>query len=517
MLTPRGGRGADASRRHGSPLQTRLVICVSAVLAAVCAAMTTATVLAQNRFVLESLDQCVDEVVERNRDALRIRSDSATHLGFLDDLPGQSAGALAARYDSSGRVLAAAVVSDQGTRRSLSAEQRAALNGITPDGSAHTRDIPGLGAYRLIALDDVTVPVLAGLPMDDATELIDRLVAVETLIAVAGLVTAAGACAVIVRRQLRPLSRVAATAADVARVPLHRGEVGGLSRVPALATGPDTEASQVGVALNRLIEHVESSITERQHTEERMRRFLSDASHELRTPLASIAGYAELMVSGTRRIEPALAWRRVAAQSLRMKGLVEDLLLLARLDEGRPLRKAGVNVATLVAEAVWDARAAGGDHLWQVLLRVSPSAEVVGDPVRLHQVLANVLANARMHTPPGTRITVTAEIAEAHCVIRVHDDGPGIPDALLPTVFERFTRVDTGRSRTAGRAGGSGLGLAIAAAIVRAHDGRMKVRSTPGDTEFTVLLPLTERLPADSDVRGPDSRTALKTPAQSEY
>lgn len=133
-----------------------------------------------------------------------------------------------------------------------------------------------------------------------------------------------------------------------------------------------------------------------------MRRFLADASHELRTPLASIAGYAEYMNGGNRTIAPELAWRRVCAQSARMTGLVEDLLLLARLDEGRPLRRTEVNLATLVAEAVWDAQAAGGGHDWQLALRLDGPVTVVADPSRLHQVVANLLANARVHTPAST-------------------------------------------------------------------------------------------------------------------
>jgi two-component system OmpR family sensor kinase len=193
------------------------------------------------------------------------------------------------------------------------------------------------------------------------------------------------------------------------------------------------------------------------------------------------------MDRGSERIDPELAWRRVSAQSARMSGLVEDLLLLARLDEGRPLQRAEVNLATLVAEAVWDARAAGSDHEWQLALRLDGGpATVVGDAARLHQVVANLLANARLHTPAGTRVTVVVEATGADCVIRVQDDGPGIPADLLPSVFERFTRGDISRSRATG---GSGLGLAIAAAITQAHGGRIETRSGPGHTEFAVRLP----------------------------
>ncbi|NUR66045.1 MAG: sensor histidine kinase, partial [Streptomyces sp.] len=238
----------------------------------------------------------------------------------------------------------------------------------------------------------------------------------------------------------------------------------------------------------------------------RMRRFLSDASHELRTPLASIAGYAELMNRGTDRIEPGTAWRRVSAESARMTGLVEDLLLLARLDEGRPLHSAEVDVAALVAEAVWDARAAGDSHDWQLELRLDTAPLVIGDEARLHQVVANLLANARVHTPQGTRVVAVVETGAAHCLVRIHDNGPGIPAALLPTVFERFTRADASRTRANPRSGGSGLGLAIAAAITAAHGGRIDVESAPGRTEFTVRLPLAEEEPAPAVLRGEGAR-----------
>ncbi|WP_328439583.1 HAMP domain-containing histidine kinase [Streptomyces sp. NBC_00444] len=463
--------------RRSRTLRTRLVLFISVTLAVVCTVMALATVFVQRAYLLGDLDQRVVHAAER----------------------GQAAGMVTARF-TDGTIVAAEVVTESGRPRALTAAQIAALAGITADGSLHTRTLPGLGTYRVTAIGGDGTPVLAGLPTHPVDEMINRLVAVEALIAVVSLLAAGGVSAVVVRRRLRPLGRVAATAAEVSRAPLERGEVSALTRVPAADTDPGTEPGQVGAALNRMIEHVESSLAERRRTEERMRRFLADASHELRTPLASIAGYAELMnMAGgqAREIEPALAWRRVSAQSARMTELVEDLLLLARLDEGRPLGVMEVNLAPLVAAAVWDARATGGGHDWRLALRVEPSeATVVGDPARLQQVLANLLANARVHTPVGTTVTVVLEATDTHSVIRVRDDGPGIPPALLPTVFERFTRADASRSRTHGAQGGSGLGLAIAAAITEAHGGRIDVHSEPGRTEFTLTLPTPVAVPA---------------------
>ncbi|NEB00345.1 ATP-binding protein [Streptomyces sp. SID13726] len=473
-------------------LRVRLVLLTTAALAVVCATTALTTVLVQRADLLDDLDQRVRDAASRSQGGVRFRTGTTTDLSFLEE-QGQPAGTVAGRVED-GEVTVAKVVARGGTRESLTAAQRAALAGIAADGTLHTRTLPGLGTYRVTAVSGDDAGVLAALPTAAVQDTVHHLIVTETAIAAGGLAVVGCVCAVVIRRQLRPLGRVAATAAEVAGAPLDRGEVTGLTRVPARDTDPGTEAGQVGAALNYLIDRVESALAQRQRSEERMRRFLADASHELRTPLASIAGYAELMDRGAAPVEPGLAWRRVSAQSARMTGLVEDLLLLARLDEGRPLQELDVDLATLVAETVWDARAAGAGHDWRLALRLDEPATVTGDPARLTQVVANLLANARAHTPHGTRITVTVEATRACCAIRVRDDGPGIPATLLPTVFERFTRADASRSRGkrgggGDGGGGAGLGLAIAAAIVQAHGGRIGVESEPGCTEFAVTLP----------------------------
>ncbi|MGW7425438.1 HAMP domain-containing sensor histidine kinase [Streptomyces sp. NPDC054813] len=482
-------------------LRTRLLVFITAVLVCVCAVLALTTAFAQRAYLMGNLDDRVSDAVERNAGGAALHPELTRDLTFLNE-GGQPAGMLAARIDTKGDVLSAAVVTQDAPPRSLTAAQTDALRGIVPNGSPDTRTVPGLGTYRVAALDASGVRVVTGLPMDDVLDMIGDLVEVEVAVAAVGLTVAGCVCAVVIRRQLRPLGRVAATAVEVSHAPLGHGQVTGLTRVPERDTDPGSEAGQVGAALNRMIDHVEASLAERQHSEEqvrrseeRMRRFLADASHELRTPLASIAGYAELMNRGTDRIEPGLAWRRVNAESARMRSLVEDLLLLARLDEGRPLQSAEVDMAALVAEAVWDARAAGAAHVWRLELDLDGPALVLGDEARLHQVVANLLANARVHTPAGTTVTATVAATAATCVIRVHDDGPGIPPELLPAVFERFTRADSSRTRAGVLTGGSGLGLAIAAAITTAHGGRIDVESRPGRTEFTLELPVAE-LPA---------------------
>ncbi|MFE9444072.1 sensor histidine kinase [Streptomyces sp. NPDC006602] len=499
---PRCPRSPTRPRPRAHRLRTRLLLFVGATLVVVGATMAFATAYVQRAYLMGALDDRVTSAAERSLGGASLHPRLEDGLGFLHE-SGQPTGTLAARLDADGTVLSAEVVGPDAAPKTLTTTQRTALQGIGTDGSKHTRTVPGLGTYRITALDDNGLRVLTGLPMDDVRHMISCLVVVEAVLAGTGLVLAGCSCALVVRRQLRPLDRVAATAAEVARAPLGRVEHLGLTRVPEPDTDPGSEAGQVGAALNRLIDHVESSLAERQRSEERvrrseervrrseekMRRFLADASHELRTPLASIAGYAELMNRGTDRVEPVLAWRRVFAESARMTGLVEDLFLLARLDEGRALQSAEVDMAALVAEAVWDARAAGGGHEWQLDLSLDAPALVVGDETRLRQVVANLLANARMHTPVGTTVVASVEPTAARCVVRVRDDGPGIPPALRPRVFEPFTRADTSRSRTDARAGGSGLGLAIAAAITSAHGGRIDVHSVPGCTEFTVDLP----------------------------
>jgi two-component system, OmpR family, sensor kinase len=247
----------------------------------------------------------------------------------------------------------------------------------------------------------------------------------------------------------------------------------------------------VGSALNSLLDHVATSLSARQRNEERMRTFVADASHELRTPLASIRGYSELSLRALRQAPESAAettsssLERIQAQSLRMTTLVEDLLLLARLDEGQELVYGSVDLTRMAIEAVGDARPAGPDHTW--LLDVGETPVVVaGDTGRLHQVVANLLANARTHTPAGTSVSVAVRQEGDEAVLQVHDDGPGVDPAITAELFERFARADRSRARNTG---GTGLGLSIARAIVEAHHGTIAVSSTPGDTTFEVRLP----------------------------
>jgi two-component system OmpR family sensor kinase len=288
-----------------------------------------------------------------------------------------------------------------------------------------------------------------------------------------------------VRVSLRPLRRVAATATRVTQLPLASGEVSMPERVPD--ADPRTEVGQVGAAFNRMLGHVESALARREASEGRLRSFAADASHELRTPLAAIRGYAELARRSPDPLpaEVAHALSRVEAESARMSLLVDELLLLAQLDAGRPLASEPVDLTRLAIDVTSDARAASADHRWQLELPDEPVI-VRGDEHRLHQVLANLLSNASRHTPAGTVVTVAVSASGGTAVVSVTDNGPGIPAELQPAVFERFVRGDTSRSRAAGS---SGLGLAIVHAVAAAHGGRADVASRPGETRFTITLP----------------------------
>ena len=304
-----------------------------------------------------------------------------------------------------------------------------------------------------------------------------------------GLVLVGVGGTVLIRRNLAPLDRVAATARRVSALKLDSGQVALAERVPAADADGHTEVGQLGLAINTMLDNVESALHARQDSETQVRQFVADASHELRTPLASIRGYAELTRRETEPVPPTVthAIGRVESEALRMQELVEDLLLLARLDSGRPLEREPVDLSLLAVNAVSDAHAAAPDHTWELDLPEDP-VEVPGDQARLHQILANLLANARTHTPAGTRVVTRVRPEGSLVRVSVTDDGPGVPETLQPRIFERFTRGDDARVRANGS---TGLGLSIVAAVGQAHGGRVEVSSRPGATTFSVLLPAT--------------------------
>jgi two-component system OmpR family sensor kinase len=333
--------------------------------------------------------------------------------------------------------------------------------------------------YRVYAQrdpEDAGITV-AAVPLSEVDSTLHRLLLVEALVIVGVLLALGSSAYFVVRLGLRPLSRIEVTAGQIA--------AGDLSRRVSPAT-TKTEVGRLGLALNAMLERLETAFAARTASEERLRQFLSDASHELRTPLASIRGYAELFRMGATRDQAGTetAMRRIEEESKRMGVLVEDLLTLARLDEEPDRDRTSVDLAALGRDAVHDARARAPER--EIGLSAPESAVVWGDPLQLRQVYANLLGNALAHTPQGTPVEVTVTVGD-EVSVSVRDHGPGIPPDQRERLFERFWRREGGRER--GKAG-AGLGLAIVHGVVNAHRGSIEMRDAAGGgSEFLVRLP----------------------------
>jgi len=495
-------------RRRGRPrspwtLQRRLVLTVVGLLALVSITIGVVSVVILRVSLLDRLDVQLASAADRSGVVLGGNDNDGDRLG---DTPGntyfgtptansilsgpaQPPGLLALVYDGSS--ITTGYTNDQtGAIEELSARQVQLLADHVNQSAAVTVNLGGaLGEYRVQAETSRSgIIYLIGLPLSGVAATAAQLALIITFLSLAGLVVVAVIAAWVVRLALRPLQRVTATATRVARLPLDRGEVSLDDRVPAGDTDPRTEVGRVGAALNRMLDHVDLALEARQASERKVRQFVADASHELRTPLASIRGYSELTRRSGQELPPDAihALGRIESESVRMTGLVEDLLLLARLDEGRELEMEPVDLTMLLVDAVSDAHVAGRDHVWNLELPEEP-LEAIGDEPRLRQVITNLLANARVHTDAGTTVIIRLEAVGDRAVVTVTDDGPGIPADLMSTLFERFARGDSSRFRGTGS---TGLGLAIVAAVVAAHHGDVTVDSEPGRTQFRVELPL---------------------------
>ncbi|WP_134741335.1 HAMP domain-containing sensor histidine kinase [Nocardioides sp. 503] len=456
-------------------LASRLVVTTVALVAVSALLVSGATALAMRGYLYGQLDDKVLSSARRAGDGPGLRDGARPVPGEEPRGPfgNQEPGTLVASpANDRGEILDEQL----GQSEQLSSDALAALGDVAADGQAHTVEIPDHGTYRVV----VDGPLVTGLPTGPVDDAVASVVRWELLLTLLALVTTAALASTVVRRQLRPLTEVAETAHTVAALPLSSGEVGVTERVPAHLTDERTEVGQVGAALNTLLSHVESSLDARHRSEQQVRQFVADASHELRTPLTTIVGYAELARRHPGDPEAAAAaLAKVEEESARMTRLVEDLLLLARLDAGRPLAREPVDLTRLLLEAVEDARVVAPDHRWSLEL-AEEAVEVVGDEQALHQVVTNLLTNARKHTPPGTHVTV--QLTERG--FEVADDGPGFAPGLVAHAFERFARGDAARHRE----GGVGLGLALVKAIVVAHGGAVRLSSEPGETRFRVDL-----------------------------
>jgi two-component system OmpR family sensor kinase len=319
--------------------------------------------------------------------------------------------------------------------------------------------------------------LIVAVPLTETTATLRQLLGVELVASVLVLAAVIGLALWLVRLGLRPLEDMGETADAIA--------AGDLSRRVSPAE-PRTEVGRLGMALNGMLAQIEAAFEQRKASEHRLRRFVADASHELRTPLTSIRGYAELFRRGAdqRPEDLARSMAAIEAEAARMGVLVDDLLLLARLDQGRPLERERVDLATVASQAVDAARAI--DAARDVSLEVDGDVTILGDAGRLRQVLDNLLDNVRVHTPAGTPAHVRLAREADEVAVSVSDEGPGLADEVRATAFERFSRGDSTRSRGTG---GAGLGLAIVAAIVEAHGGSVEVGETAAGATFELRLP----------------------------
>lgn len=537
-------------------LALRTVIGVVVLVAMVLAAMGTTTALVAQRTLGDQLDDSVRQAMSRSGNFLGdgdggpgaaapsapSESASAEPSGAPSDdpsavptapaggpekrdplsAPGQPAGVLALVRED-GRTTSARYLGEDGQVRELSEDDVSALEDsgaleavVDPPEQSQAQIRPvelSIGTYRVgasRASAEQPAPgqassgtsaqeriVITGLPSAQVERTTTTIVTTVLVGSAAALAVIAAAGLWWVRRSLEPLRRISRSASDVAALPLAQARVPvaeHLVRDDLAQEG--SEVGEVGRALNTLLLSVDDAMTRRDASEAQLRRFVADASHELRTPLASVRGYADMLrlredltPDGRRILD------RLLAQSQRMSGLVEDLLLLARLDAGAaPGKKVSagpVDLGEILAEALMDAQAAGPEHVWELEIPDDP-VEVRVPASQLQQTVGNLLSNARKHTPAGTRVVAALRRVDGSAVLRIQDDGPGIPPHLQRTVFDRFARGDD--ARTAGEEGSSGLGLAIVRTVAESVGGSARLDSPPvgwqRGTRVEIELPL---------------------------
>jgi two-component system, OmpR family, sensor kinase len=464
-------------------LRARLVLGVIALATIGLAVANIATYTSLRSFLIDQTDRALDDAhPEVERDVVE------PDCGHGDGHPvrGASPGDYIELRNSVGEIVCGRQVAVLGEEEpslpAFSDEIAGLVSGVGYGEAAYftvdARD--GGGRYRVRASIEprTGARVLLARPLSGVDETLGRLLRIELLVTGAVLVCLAALGLVVVQLGLRPLTDIGGTAAAIA--------AGDLSRRVARAE-PRTEVGRLGLALNEMLGRIESAFKAQAASERRLRRFVADASHELRTPLAAVRAYAELFSRGADRRPEDLerSLRGITRESKRMSVLVEDLLLLARLDEGRPLEREPVQLERVVEDAVETGRTV--DPGRPISLELDP-APVIGDGARLRQAIDNLLSNVRAHTPAGAPVAVRVSTSDGNAVVTVADSGPGLAEGDAERVFERFYRADESRSRASG---GVGLGLAIVAAIAAAHDGAVAATSAPGrGATFTVSVPL---------------------------
>ena len=505
-MTREGGTASrDLPRWLPRSLRRQLLLGVLVVVSTVLVTVGIVSVLNLRGYVTAMSDADVAQSLDALTNSYKKYHDSerssAQHGGarpvaqamleFTDQMPGN---VIAVLHD--GVVIGSAVFSEAEARPAPAEVVRTleAQSWPEPDAPPRTERLGDLGLYRVDNRDEGSDVLIVGVSLDRANQIIARKNIITTALVAAALAVTAGLTVWVVGFTLRPLRRLAATAAEVSAMPLTDGDQRISARVEPRDTDPDNEVGIVGHTLNRLLDNVDSALAHRAESDLRMRQFITDASHELRTPLAAIQGYAELTRQDSSALPPTTeyALARIESEAQRMALLVDELLLLSRLGEGEDLYTQDVDLSDLVSNAVNDAAVAAPTHRWVKDLPDEP-LWVRGDHARLHQLVSNLLGNAWVHTPPG--VTVTTGITRhrngaepTYADLTVADDGPGIDADLVPRLFERFARADTSRSNGSG----IGLGLAIVSSIVKAHQGSVTAESANGRTVFRVRLPIIE-------------------------
>jgi two-component system, OmpR family, sensor kinase len=462
------------------PLRKRLIVSSAALTAVAGILIGGATMVGIRAYLIGQLDE---ELVSA---AQRFNSPGQGRGEFDERLtgPGTAVGTVLAAIGSDGRV-SAIYLDDRAAARNFTAAQLADIP--TSGWGTGIRDVRvrDSGSYRMASVGTSQgSTIVMGLSTRAINSVIGRIGTFLGILVFAIVVIVVLAGRKSVDLALRPLERMRETAQRVSGLNLSVGDDTLTERVAV--DEPNTEVGQLGQAFNRMLDNVDEALTVRRDSEAKVRQFVADASHELRTPLTAIRGYSELTRRQNMNMSADLrhSLDRIESESIRMTALVEDLLLLARLDEGVDFDLARLDVAKLAKDAVNDARVASADHQWKVT--TTRGATIMADRNRFYQVLVNLLANARTHTPAGTVVSTSVETTTDSVIITVADNGPGIPEEIRESLFERFVRADTSRARSTGS---TGLGLAIVDGLVRAHKGSIVVESEPGNTRFVVTIP----------------------------
>lgn len=504
---------ARVRARRGHSLQFRLVLLISSILGVMVTIIGAVSIAVQNDILVRRIDEqlAISRGMVVGPDGWVLfdtfpSSPSPNPPGGAEGIGENSplgAGPGSPRLGSidvvttAQGVLYAEAVTDEGEILSLTTDQITELLAASAAASGPiTVRLPDLGAYRVLASDlDADLTIIVGQSLKQVNQTTRNLILIFAITALTGVTLASAAATLLVRRELHPLETLRQATSEVSETSLTSGAVALAPRATEPEFSRGTEVGDLAISFNQMMDHLEDSLRQRELSEEKLKRFAADASHELRTPLATVSGYAEFAErqGGDLPDDVSMSLDRIRNESTRMAQIIEDLLLLARLDNGGVRPRSTTWVAPIILEAVADAQVVDPGRTWQVdLPDGSAEWKVPLTDADLRRILANLLSNARAHTPAGTGVRVAAkETADAEVVVEVADYGPGIDSALLPHVFDRFVRGDAARTALgAGQVRSTGLGLAITKELVDAAGGSIGVRSHPGLTVFTLILPL---------------------------